>query len=460
MMMMELATRLRAGGTAAWDALTDKHPSAQPPAWELPPLYERSIADAVSAARAAGESDRAEQLLIHYTATLPAALAKQLAGADDDHAGLFYTELSPRSAPRLAHAIGHLKSMLKAAGVDPATAMSGAALGVAAGQSTTVAALHGGSCFGGAMPLLLAQPGDVRALANEACVRPGAGWASAIDARVTAPIIHELCHLQRSRDALAPPLLDECLSGYLGVLAHRATAYPVAGDDTAMFGAPLFAQVGQALVRVFGFAPLLRAHAGLVSWEDVCGTGFVAAAANLGSALFVAEGHPLHLLAGGQRPELWLKLIALEEAGELTPEHADPAVLEATSWSAIGTPRSARTQTADYEQELVRAVTDGLAAMCLSAQLVAVDPSDPSAGQLHRVRAALSTTPIVIHPAAAVIHRDLEPSEHGYGQQRYGLPLVVARRLAAGGDGPWELRIRTPAELDRSAAALVMGRMP
>jgi hypothetical protein len=113
---------------------------------------------------------------------------------------------------------------------------------------------------------------------------------------LVAPIIHELCHLGRDRTPLDPPHLDECVTGWLSVVAYPATLVEI-------YGAPWLAQVGQAIARTFGIRATIRAHAGL----EPLPAWFTRAAEQLGWQDW-QQRRSLHLLADTMDPAPWVAL--------------------------------------------------------------------------------------------------------------------------------------------------------
>ena len=113
---------------------------------------------------------------------------------------------------------------------------------------------------------------------------------------LVAPLIHELCHLGRERTPLDPPHLDECVTGWLSVLAYPATLVEI-------YGAPWLAQVGQAIARTFGIRATIRAHAGL----EPLPAWFTRAAEELGWRDW-QQRRSLHLLADTMDPAPWVGL--------------------------------------------------------------------------------------------------------------------------------------------------------
>lgn len=209
----------------------------------LPRGLLRVVDRAVARERADGHDAAADALLLHYTERMPQLRVEQAAHP------LMQAPLRWERLPRLRGAIERLISILDAADVDASGALQ-------ALRAESLAELHAATYYGGAMPMLYAYPADLAYFASR-----GLGIDETIDRYLTAPVIHELCHLDRERAGLAPHL-DECIAGWLGVHVLPEFAYPAPGHDDALYASPWLAQVGQALVRAFGLAPVLRAHAG------------------------------------------------------------------------------------------------------------------------------------------------------------------------------------------------------
>src|SRR5262249_14422924 len=142
--------------------------------------------------------------------------------------------------PRLARAIDRLYAVLASADV-PGAVLGAPSADAFRARTPTLAALHERTHYGGFMPLLYGYPADPGYFPSH-----GPSPRATIDRYLTAPIVHELCHLDRDREAIEPPHLDECVAGWLGVYVHPELAYPSAGGD-AIFAAPWLAQVGQAI---------------------------------------------------------------------------------------------------------------------------------------------------------------------------------------------------------------------
>jgi hypothetical protein len=126
-----------------------------------------------------------------------------------------------------------------------------------------------------------------------------------IDRYLTAPMVHELCHFAPDRDAIAPPHLDECIAGWLGVHIHAGVMYPAGDHDDALYAAPWLAQVVRAIARAFGVGNLVRAHAG--GDQTALPHAFATAAAQLGLDNWRAR-RMLHFLSDTFDPAPWVAL--------------------------------------------------------------------------------------------------------------------------------------------------------
>lgn len=289
----------------------------------LPRQLARVIARALD-----GETD--DRIARHYGETMPRMREEQLRHP------LFQAPLRWDRLPRMTAALTRLRDVLVDAGVD-ATIPIGA---------PTLAVLHEATHYGGAMPMLYGYPADLDYFLSH-----GMSPDETIDRYLTAPVLHEVCHLDRDRDAL-PPHLDECIAGWLGVHVWPEFAYPEPGHDDAIYAAPWLAQIGHAMVRTFGVREVVRAHAGyastLPSFEDAYWEDW-------------QQRRTLHFLSDTMNPEPW---IALVTAGRtLAPD-----------------PVSDR-----------RIVTDALRAMCLVSDNI---------GGSFRTRTELPRGPIVVDGSA------------------------------------------------------------
>src|SRR5262249_27270777 len=132
------------------------------------------------------------------------------------------------------------------------------------------------------------------------------------------------------------PYLDECVAGYLGVHVWRGFAYPDPdGDEYALYAAPWFAQVGQALARLVGLLPLVRAHAGAAGWDETLPKGLSAGLAQLGWQEHVRQP-TVHFLGDTMRPAPWIKLFYLAAGGAASAaQEWTLETLEALPWCEI-----------------------------------------------------------------------------------------------------------------------------
>jgi hypothetical protein len=383
----------------AWDDLVRRqllHPAARRPTGELPATF----AEMLAAAEALG-GEAAVTTRRHYLEVMPRLLVDQVARHAEPNASLFHTPLAGSRLPRLRRAIERLAAMLAEAGVDEAQTP----LGVEAWQrlraegTVSVFELYEPTHYAGFMPLLYGTAAD---LARAARSRDRLGSIEAVvDAHLTTPLVHELTHMGRQRESILPLHLDECLAGYFGVMAHRAFAYPEEGEEDALYAAPWFAQIGQALVRVTGVSAALRAHAGVARWEDVLPPGLAEAAHRLGWREY-EERRFLHFLSDVQRPDRWQKLFFLCAAGQADRVPDAIEGLDAIAWRDIPAPPD------DPLDEQI--AIDGRAALALRHELD---------GGAHVVRPA---------PEVGEITLDLEQMCVRCGDERYLYPLTWAAR--------------------------------
>jgi hypothetical protein len=159
---------------------------------------------------------------------------------------------------------------------------------------------------------LYGYPADLRYFATSGA-RRGDDVLATIDRYFVAPMIHELCHFARDREAL-PTHLDECIGGWLGVYVWPEFAYPVGDADDALAESPRLAQVGQAFARAFGVRNLVRAQAGAMSWRDAIGAHVVDAAEALCDEDW-RRRRSTHLLADTANPRPWVAFALAARAG-------------------------------------------------------------------------------------------------------------------------------------------------
>lgn len=177
-------------------------------------------------------------------------------------------------------------------------------------DATSLAELHAATYYGGCMPMLYAYPADLAYFLSR-----DLGIDATIDRYLTAPVVHELCHGDRDRDALCPHL-DECAGGWLGVHVWPEFAYPVAGQDDAIYASPWLAQVGAALVRVFGIDAVVH---------HTLPRDFIDASERAYWADWTVR-RSLHFLSDTLNPQPWLELIFADR--ELRPDRdADVAIV-------------------------------------------------------------------------------------------------------------------------------------
>jgi hypothetical protein len=435
----ELDAALARAGQDAWAELVAAgaiRPEAAvaAPALAFPSALRGFLAAAVAVERGEGTAAavaRADQLVRHYTEAMPRMRVAQLAGIAEPGAGLFHARLDWSRLPRLGAAIDRLFAVLGAAGVGTTGALGADSAAGFRARTPTLAALYERTHYGGAMPLLYGLPADL-ASAHARGATHGLDAVATIDRYLTAPIVHELCHFAPGRTAIAPPHLDECIAGWLGVHVHPALAYPGEVDDDALYAAPWLAQVGQAIARGFGVAAVVRAHAGdRAALPEV----FTTAAVALGWQDWCAR-RTLHFLSDTFDPAPWVALALSIGAGLPGPGASGLAALAAMPLAGL-----ALADDPAFDRAIVE---DGLRAMCLASEQVA---------GAFRTRTRLPGGAITIDAIACAV---IAPGRAALDPvvPRYWLPPAVARRITARGLTGYALALDTLAAIPGAAAAI------
>lgn len=426
------------------------HPDAGVPSLALPATLSEMVAIAI----ALDEKDGRPSIGVrqHYLARTPRLCLEQRATRDQPAARFFHTPLDWAALPRLRGAIERLFADVSLAAPDARATIAGfdSAAALVAG-CPTLASLYQRTYYGRAMPLLHGWPHDLAYYARALDGGP-ASLEAVIDRHLAAPILHELTHFDEGRPALFPLYLDECVAGYLGIRHLPSFAYPPPGEDVGVFSAPWFAQVGQALCRVLGLDAVVRAQAGLVSWEEAMPPGLWRALARVGWRDWL-DGRYLHFLANPLAPDPWLKLIFLGGARALDdedPRQRSLGALAALSWADIPVGDEA-----PFDRALVE---DGLRAMCLESRLDAahyVVGRRPPPGPITVDLAACRTSTALRPPAPAGELPIVEA-----GPPAYLFPPAVAARLRADGLSALivEVRDTSDAALAELTDALLAGR--
>ncbi|NVB83713.1 MAG: methyltransferase domain-containing protein [Kofleriaceae bacterium] len=328
---------------------------------ELPGPLRRALAFGIGldrADRSAAARERLGNVERHYLELMPGMRADQLAGVDPAAKLFLEAPLDWSKLPRMSSAIDRLYAVLAEAGVDggdhdhvcgpvhvhghdhgrghdhgldharasepvldpvldptldpvldPSQLHDADAFRA---NTPTLAAMYARTHYGACMPLLYGYPADLAYFRTRGS-ELGLDVHGTIDRYLTVPMIHELCHFGRERDAL-PIHLDECIAGWLGVHVWPEFAYPEPGHDDAIFAAPWLSQIGQAIVRAFGIAPVVRAHTGAARWRDVLPAAFVDAAERLCLADWMKR-RTLHFLSDTLAPRPWIALAFAVAAG-------------------------------------------------------------------------------------------------------------------------------------------------
>lgn len=408
----------------------------------FPAAMRQVLASGVAQERRDGEADRAATLVRHYAEYMPQQRAAQLAGepgapsARADATDLFHAPLDWARLPRMRAAIDRLVAVMTEAGVgdDARTRAIGAASGdELRARTPTLAALYRRTHYGGLMPLLYGNPLDVAHFERRAAAL-GLDAMGAIDRYFTAPVIHELCHFAPRRDALLPLHLDESVAGWLGVHVLPEFAYPAGDHDDAIFAAPLLSQIGMALARAFGVAPLVRAHAGAAPWEASLPPALLDAAVALGWADWRAR-RTVHFLSDTLDPAPWVALALAAGSGR--------SLVGSTLAELGALPVRDLTLPPDDAFDR-RVVEDGLRAMCLWNEQV-----DGS----FRTRTRVPDGAVTVDAEACTITAPRRGPVDTVGP-RWWLPPAVAARLRAAGRARVDLRIDDVGRIPGMAAAL------
>ncbi len=397
----------------------------------LPAPLRLTLTHAIALERSEGNAAKVDDLLRHYTVTMPAQRETQRTSNEP----LLHTPLMWDELPRLSHAIERLFAVLVDAGVDPRGALGAPSASEFRARTRTLAVLYERSHYGAVMPLLYGN------LADLAYFRASDGGPQqVIDRYLTTPIVHELCHLSRERDALQPLHLDECVAGWLGVHVHPEFAYPALGHDDAIFAAPWLAQIGQALARAFGLRALVRAHAGAEPWDAALPAAFVDAAIRLGWDDWRAR-RTLHFLSDTLDPAPWVAL-ALTVASGRDVTTATLADLAATKLSELELPPDP-----DFDRAIVE---DALRAMCLENYRIEGS---------FRARAKLPDGPIAIDASECVMTSPRR-GEVDIVDPRYWIPPAVGRRLLDAGRTGCSVKLEAIAAIPAAARAITDAAPP
>jgi len=396
----------------------------------LPAPLRLTLTHALALERGEGHTTQVDDLLRHYLETMPAQREAQRTSDDP----LLHTPLAWDRLPRLSHAIDRLFAVLADASVDATHALGAPTAEAFRARTPTLAALYERTHYGAVMPLLYGN------LADLAYFRASGDPHEAIDRYLTTPILHELCHLSRDRDALQPLHLDECVAGWLGVHVHPEFAYPAIGHDDAIFAAPWLSQIGQAFARAFGVRALVRAHAGAEPWDAALPAAFVDAVVRLGWDDW-RQRRTLHFLSNTLDPAPWVALALVAGAGgDLTG--ATLADLAATPLSGLALPLDP-----GFDRAIVE---DALRAMCL--ENVRIEGS-------FRARTALPEGLITIDALTCTM-TSARRGDVDIVDPRYWIPPAVGARILAAGHDGYRVRLTAIAAIPDAATAIAAAAPP
>lgn len=430
----ELAARLEATRDRVWErlsasgALREGVDRDKGPALSIPASYARMIARAAAWLDEEGDPERAEQLRETYTCWLPTSRIEQLAARDEDAAWAFDTPLEWDRLPRLSGVVARWLALLEGAGSE--VGLLGARdLATFQRRYRSLGAIFERTYFGGFLPMLYAWPHDLAAYRAEALAEGDA--QAVLDRRFAAPLAHELSHLHPGRAPIEPPVLDECVAGWLGCVVHPETLVPEPGEDNALYMAARFAQIGAALERLVGRERLVAAHSGVTPWLQVLPGGLGPAAARVGWAQWRAD-RGLHLLPDVDRPLVWIKLMYLAAAGDARVAEIGYQALVELPWAEV--------PAGPLEAEDVALVARGIGALGVESRLEA---------GCYRVSRSPAAPWIAVDAVAGVLER--APAGVWF------LPPPVAAALRAKGRARLKLRAAHGAPAERAAEALAAG---
>src|SRR5438552_5772510 len=194
-----------------------------------------------------------EPLARYYCERMPRMLVDQMLRGEDRARGLLWRRLDLSRLPRLDTA---LRGMFDALGEDGPRLLGARDADELIAQRPTIAALAAPSLLGSGLPLVGAWPAELDLIDSD--LSEGKDADEVLDLRLSAAILHELCHgLRRDqREPPAPWIVLEAQSIYLGWLAFPRHTFPrVKGE--ALPGISLFLLLGQCLARLFGRQALL-----------------------------------------------------------------------------------------------------------------------------------------------------------------------------------------------------------
>ncbi len=320
---------------------------ADVPSPALPPAFERLIVRALSE----GDESQRAMLELYHCEVLQRRRVEVL-GRCGVQASLLHERLEPGRFPRFVSIFERLFRVLRECGVSPEmlAVFRGASDAVELVAGRTLAELFSETYYGRYSAPLYTSELDLRAYAAEL----DGGIESVIDRRLSGVFLHEFTHLQRNRDALGPPYLDECIAAVLGARVAPELVVSREDDAVALYGAGWFTQVGEHFIRALGFVPVVLAHSGRVPWRDILPTGLADHFEALGWEQHLAGRH-MAFLGEAQRPEPWIKALWLGIAGEVG--HSLPE-LDALSWEDIPCPSSSH----EEDRAFFRAASEALAA--------------------------------------------------------------------------------------------------
>jgi 3-hydroxy-5-methyl-1-naphthoate 3-O-methyltransferase len=427
----ELDSELSRVGKLAWrelEATGQLREGAQPRRLEFPSPLRRMMSRALAAGERATSCTSREDIRRHYTELMPRMRVAQIVGTDEPAATLMHAPLDWSHLPRLSAAVDRLFGLLDDAGVDPVLPLGATSAAALRADTPSLAELYTRTHYGGCMPLLYGYPADLAYFMSR-----GLDLDATIDRYLTVPILHELCHMGRHREAL-PVHLDECVAGYLGVRVWPEFAYPAPGEDDAIYAAPLLSQIGQAIARAFGITAVVRGHTGHTPWPAAVPRGFVTAAERIAWDDWCTR-RTLHFLSDTLAPRAWVAMALVAGAGQSLRDHTLDSLARVPLASLV------LREDAAFDRAIVE---DALRAMCLANTQV---------GGSFRARTRTPAAPIEIDARACSV-TTADRSAVDVQPPSYWLPPAVAATLAARGISGYALRLADIRAIPGAAAAI------
>lgn len=204
------------------------------------------------------EAGPCEPLAQYYCERMPRMLVEQMLRGDDPAHRLLWRKLELPGLPRLEAA---LRGIFLALGEEAPRLLGARSAEELVSLRPSIAALAAPSLLGSGLPLVGAWPMELELIGAD--LDGGRDPDAVLDLRLSAAIVHELCHGLRHelRRLPAPWMVLESAAALLGWLAYPRHLFPELPGE-ALPGTSLFLLLGQCLARLFGRRALLRTMGG------------------------------------------------------------------------------------------------------------------------------------------------------------------------------------------------------